>query len=148
VWPGAYDGHVAPQHVDELRQLVYACTTKEPSQRGDARVILLRGLGIGVVVHPHGTELQTSEYMSVLAMTFLSEQDGSGRGAFDGRSDNQENEGKERAEKNRGYKQVEAPFECQTSSIHGQVVSFLTGHVPWNIQALNVSVVYSGHSLP
>jgi len=130
VWTGADDGHVAPQHVDELRQLVYTCTAKEPSQRGNARVILPCGLGIGIVVHPHGTELQASEYTSVLAMTFLAEQDGPWGGTFDGRSHDQENEEKERAEKNHGHQQIEAPFECQASRVQGQVVSFRAGHVP------------------
>ena len=99
-WAGTDQGHVAAQHVQQLRQLVDAEAAQDAADPGDARVVLelvdaIAGAGIGargelarvelpvgLVVAPgvHGAQLQHRERAPVAADPGLTEQRRPGAG--------------------------------------------------------------------
>src|SRR5215218_4213751 len=60
---GAHDVHLAPEHVDQLGQLVQAVLPQEPADRGDPRIALLgpHRATLMLGVDPHGAELVNRE---------------------------------------------------------------------------------------
>src|SRR5215217_7737231 len=60
---GAHDVHLAPEHVDQLGQLVQAVLPQEPADRGDPRIALLgpHRTTLMLGVDPHGAELVNRE---------------------------------------------------------------------------------------
>src|SRR5215211_673343 len=60
---GAHDIHLAPEHVDQLGQLVQAVLPQEPADRGDPRIALLgpHRATLMLGVDPHGAELVDRE---------------------------------------------------------------------------------------
>src|SRR5262245_52707922 len=82
---GTDQAHVAPQHIEELRQLVKTPAPQESAQPRPARIVGSRphrpGLSLGV--HPHRAKLQHSEASSVDAHSLLAVQHGTRRGELD-----------------------------------------------------------------
>ena len=72
-------GHLAAQHVDQLRQLVQAGAAQPASDRGDPRVVGARLHEPRAGVVAHGAELQQLEHIVVEALARLAEQGGTGR---------------------------------------------------------------------
>src|SRR5437879_295673 len=62
LWPGPDHVHVAPQHVEQLRQLVQPILPEHPAERGHSRVVQLGPhLPVAAPVHAHGAELVDRE---------------------------------------------------------------------------------------
>jgi len=101
------DGHIAQEHVDELRRLVEIGLAQEGSDLGDSSVTFGSHLSVGSFVGPHGSELQAREGMSVLACPFLSEEDGTLGFNLDGEGDDEENGDEYREQENQGEDEVE-----------------------------------------
>ena len=80
VGTGSYDAHLPEQHVDELRELVYAGVAQYLAPPGDAGVAA-RGLqGVGLGVDLHAAELDAGELLAVEAGALLQEEHGPGHG--------------------------------------------------------------------
>jgi hypothetical protein len=93
--PRADDGHLAAQHVDELRQLVDAELAHEPADRGDPRIVLdlehraallvllLERRAQLLGVHDHRPELEHVEEAAVQPDALLLEEHRPARGGLD-----------------------------------------------------------------
>lgn len=71
---GADKAHVAPEHVDQLGQLIQAEHADDPADLGDAVVVVAGGKpGYAVLfrVRPHGAEFHDLEFLSVLGQAGL-----------------------------------------------------------------------------
>ena len=102
-----HDGHVAPEDVDELGQLVDAGLADELAHTRLARVVE-RGLqAVAVRIDPHGAELVAPEVVAVEPRAPLPEEDGAGRRELDGDADNDVDEGEQRAEEQARENDVE-----------------------------------------
>jgi len=78
--PGPDQGHLAPDDVDELGQLVDAQPPEQPAHGGHALVFRFEPRGVAVVVFAHGAELHDLEEPALAADPSLTEQDGAGAG--------------------------------------------------------------------
>lgn len=109
----AHQAHLAPQHVDELRQLIQAGPAEEAPDPGDPRIVppLVRPrTEFDPAAPDHGAELQHRKDPSPFADPRLAEQDRSGRIEFDRHRDHR----KERSahqETARRDDEIERPFE-------------------------------------
>ena len=126
--PGADDGHVAPEHVEQLGEFVEAALPDEPPHAGDPRIIAdLEGGAGGLVhvgqllladlcVHDHGAELEAIEIASVLPHPALAEKQRAGRVELD----QQAEERKERQDEDQprqGAEQIDQPLGQQIDGV-------------------------------
>ena len=111
VRPRPHDGHVAPEHVDELGQLVDARPAQEIPEPGLARVVPGRLHPVGVGVDAHRTEFDAPERLAVLPAALLQEEHRAARGQFGAYGHENIDEGEQRAEEQARYGDVECPFD-------------------------------------
>jgi hypothetical protein len=72
--PRSDQGHVAEQHIQNLRQFVEAGFAKNPANRRDVRIIaMLRGIGILRRIAKHRPELVHGEQAAIFADAILPE---------------------------------------------------------------------------
>lgn len=74
--PWTDNGHLSPDHIEELGQLVQTCPAQHSPQGGDAPIVTT-GMGDAVTVlhHSHGTEFEDGEHSTVETGATLPEQD-------------------------------------------------------------------------
>lgn len=99
---GAYDGHVAFQDVQELREFIEADGADEAPDGGDAGIVLAGGESRHAVffgIHAHTAEFVDREYFPVFGETVLLVEGGAAV-SFDKEADDEHGDG----EDDEGYK--------------------------------------------
>lgn len=122
--PGADEAHVAPEHVDELGQLVYAGAAEKGANAGNARIV--RQLEKGAVrpfvqvkefalerfrVLDHGTELEKADFPAVYADAVAHVEHGAAVLQLDAQGDYREH-GQEAHEGDRRHGDIEEALEA------------------------------------
>src|SRR4029078_158902 len=72
----ADQGHVAREHIQQLRKLIQACLPQDPSERRDTRIVgrrLLRSFAV-TEMDEHRPKLENHETAIVVAIAFLAEE--------------------------------------------------------------------------
>ncbi len=91
--PGPDQGHVARDHIDQLRQFVQLVAAQEGPQWGDPIIVTGGDAGAAEVgIGMHGAEFVDAEDFPIQPDTVLTEEGGARAGQLDG----ERNEGKER----------------------------------------------------
>lgn len=94
---GSYDGHVAFQDVQELREFIEADSADEASDGGDAGIILAGGESRHAVffgIHAHTAEFVDREYLPVFGETVLLVEGGAAV-SFDKEPDDEHGDGED-----------------------------------------------------
>lgn len=94
---GAYDGHVAFQYVQELREFIEADSADEAADGGDAGIVLTGGESRYAVffgIHAHTAEFVDREYLPVFGEAVLLVKGGAAV-SFDKESDDEHGDGKD-----------------------------------------------------
>lgn len=94
---GSYDGHVAFQDVQELREFIEADSADEAADGGDAGIVLAGGESRHAVffgIHAHTAEFVDREYLPVFGETVLLVEDGT-TVSFDKETDNEHGDGED-----------------------------------------------------
>lgn len=94
---GAYDGHVAFQDVQELREFIEADSADEAADRGDAGIVLAGGESRYAVffgIHAHTAEFVDREYLPVFGETVLLVEGGAAV-SFDKETDDEHGDGED-----------------------------------------------------
>lgn len=105
------DGHVAPENVDELGQLINTGLTDELAYPRLTGIVERSLQTVGIGVDTHGAELVTPEFTSVNSCAFLLEENGTGRGQLDGNAYDDIDNREERAKEKSGEQNVEGTFD-------------------------------------
>ena len=124
---GPDQGHVATEHVEELRQLVDARAPQEAAEAGDARVAAGRLSIAGAGFVPHGAELVDLDDIAEAAVTLLPEQHGPGRIEPDGGRDQQEQR-RQQQEQCECPQPVEGALDQRSRAGQGRGVEFDDRH--------------------
>ena len=111
VWTGANDGHIPPQHIEELRQLVQRRPPQEMTYARDTFVILRSLPCIRLVIHHHRPELQADERLVIQPTPPLPEQHRPLGRALDGKTYEKIAQRKQGTDKKKRYKYVKTPFQ-------------------------------------
>lgn len=93
----AYDGHVAFQDVQELREFIEADSADEAADRGDAGIVLAGGESRHTVffgIHAHTAEFVDREYLPVFGETILLVKGGAAI-SFDKETDDEHGDGED-----------------------------------------------------
>ena len=131
----ADDGHVAFEHVDELRELVEARAAHEVAEACLARIILGGLQGVGLSVDLHGAEFPAEEVASHVARSRLLEEYRAGRTDLDGYGEGYEEQRGEKQE-SPGENYVERAFEHTVGRAFEGVVAHLDhGHLADGVEA-------------
>lgn len=94
---GSYDGHVAFQDVQELREFIKADSTDEATDRCDAGIVLASGesrYAIFFGIHAHTAEFVDREYLPVFGETVLLVEGGAAV-SFDKETDDEHGDGED-----------------------------------------------------
>lgn len=94
---GAYDGHVAFQDVQELREFIEADSADEAADGGDAGIVLARGESRHAVffgIHAHAAEFVDREYLPVFGEAVLLVEGGAAV-SFDKETDDEHGDGED-----------------------------------------------------
>lgn len=94
---GAYDGHVAFQDVQELREFIEADSADESADGGDAGIVLAcgeSGNAVFLCIHTHAAEFVDREYLPVFGETVLLVESGA-TVSFDKEADNEHGDGED-----------------------------------------------------
>ncbi len=117
----ADDGHVAVQHVEELRQLIQRRPAQKAAQRSDPRVVARRlQHHIGVFLDAHAAKFPDHDRAAVQPVAALAEQHRAGRGELDGCRDGQQRHGDQQQNQARQH-DVFGTFGQAPGTVHGRV---------------------------
>ena len=88
---GTHDAHLAPEHIEELGQLVHPGAAENAANSGDPGISLFGPPGAVLFgVCNHGAELKAGVLPAVAAHALLDVEDRTGRVEFDGDGDKKE----------------------------------------------------------
>ena len=111
VGTGTYDAHLPEQHVDELRELVYAGVAQYLAPPGDTGVAPSGLQGVGLGVDLHAAELDAGELLAVEAGALLQEEHGPGHGQLRHYRHHYEYRNEQGAEEEQREHYVERPLD-------------------------------------
>ena len=140
----SHNGHLSQQYIDELGKFVDTGPPDEISDFCFARVIGCGLLLVTVYVDTHRAEFVTPEFFSVFSASLLLEEDGAGRGQFDGCAYYDIDQRKHDAKKTEGEEKVEGSFQqavfhlyqgLLTDSEYGDIAEHLEVHAAMQVVA-------------
>ena len=87
VWTRTYDTHITLQYIDKLRELINVCLSHEVAKGKLSRIVLGCLSLVSILIHMHGTELQTVESITIQTRSSLLEEDRTRTLHFDDKRD-------------------------------------------------------------